>query len=134
MKNLPKKTPPRVRAAVLRTWFGGWCTGHRFGIHGGSCAFGCKLGEDALAHYVRCPQLWRFGVARMGLTDPGDPAARTNRALLWCSAAGGEEVLLAATLLAVGYRAYNTLRHRVVATPLSVQRLFDEALRQMSRP
>ena len=35
MKTLPKSTPPRVRAAVLRSWLGGWCTGRRFGRRGG---------------------------------------------------------------------------------------------------
>ena len=131
MQKLPKKTPPRVRAAVLRTWLGGWCTDRRFGRRGGSCAFGCPLGEDALAHYVCCPQLWRFGAARLGLTDPGDPATRTTRALLWCSAADNEEVTRTAMLMAVGYKAHNVLRHRTAAMPLAISRLFDEILRQL---
>ena len=70
MQRLPKRTPPRVRAAMLRTWLNEWCTGRRFGVRGGRCAFGCRRGEDDVRHYVCCPVLWLFGVAKSGLDDP----------------------------------------------------------------
>ena len=137
MKQLPKKTPPRVRAAVLRTWLGGWCTSRRFGQRGGHCAFGCRQGEDSLPHYVSCPRLWKFGVDRMGMGDPGNSQDRTAKALLWDGAAGGEALAKAATLLAVGYKAYNTLRHWRPSPgrpALDIDRLFREALRQAQPP
>jgi len=135
MKKLPKSTPPRVRAAVLRTWMDGWCTSRRFGRRGGRCAFGCPLGADAVQHYVCCPRLWRFGAAHMNVDDPGSAEARSVRALLWDPGAGAADLATMATLVAVGYKAYNVLRHRPDGQPqLDVERLFLEALRAARGP
>jgi len=135
MKQLPKRTPPRVRAAMLRTWLDGWCTSRRFGDRGGRCAFGCPLGDDAVQHYVCCPRLWRFGAAHLNAEDPGTAEARTVRALLWESGASAADLATMATLVAVGYRAYNVLRSRPVTQPqLDVNRLFVETLRAMGGP
>ena len=49
--------PPRVRAALVRTWFNGWCTGRRFQQRC-ACIFGCPA-EDSIEHYSLCPQLCR---------------------------------------------------------------------------
>ncbi|CAK0860227.1 unnamed protein product [Prorocentrum cordatum] len=121
MQRLPQKTPPRVRAAVLRTWLNGWCAGRRFGARGGRCAFGCRLGDDDVRHYVCCPKLWRFGVSKLGLADPGPPAERTTRALLWQPGDGHDG------------KAHTTLRHAAGAR-LNVPRLFAEVLSQLQEP
>lgn len=130
MQRLPKRTPPRVRAALLRTWLNGWCTQRRFGVRGTHCLFGCRLGEDDVRHYVACPRLWRFGCRRLGLADPGEASLRANRALLWHSPASTADLAATATLIAVGYKAHTLLRR---ARPGSLEpgRLFEECLAQL---
>ena len=131
MAQLPPSTPPRVRAALLRTWLNGWCTGRRFGIRGGRCAYGCQHGEDAIQHYLGCPVLWKFGVEQLGLSDPATPEGRVSRLLLWDGAAA-DQLRAAALLLAVGYKTYNVLRHRAAGhgqPPPEIHRLLMETLR-----
>ncbi|CAK0809245.1 unnamed protein product, partial [Prorocentrum cordatum] len=125
-------TAPRVRAAVLRTWLNGWCTGPRFGARGGRCLFGCTEGDDDVRHYVRCRHLWRFGVDKFGLADPGHPEARATRALLWHAGAPPQEVARTATMVAVGYKAHAVVSHAARANPY-IQRVFAEVLRQLQK-
>eukprot|EP00959_Pyramimonas_sp_CCMP1952_P054540 1140117-Pyramimonas_sp.AAC.1 len=58
-------TPPCVRAALLRTWFNGWCTGRRFQQQR-ACIFGCAL-DDSIEHYARCPVVRDFARRRLAL-------------------------------------------------------------------
>ena len=55
--------PPRVKAALVRTWFNGWCTGRRFQRQDCSCIFGCSA-EDSIEHYSECRVVkdfaWRY--------------------------------------------------------------------------
>ena len=53
-----------------------------------------------MPHYVSCPRLWKFGVDRMGVSDPGNAHGRTAKALLWDGAAGGQALAKTAALLA----------------------------------
>ncbi|CAK0855842.1 unnamed protein product, partial [Prorocentrum cordatum] len=121
MQRLPKRTAPRVRAAVLRTWLNGWCTGRGCGARGGRCLFGCSGGDDDVRRYVRCRHLWRFGVEKLGLADPGHPEARATRALLWHAGAPPQEVARVATMVAVGHNAHAVVSHAARAN-LDIQR------------
>ena len=67
--------PPRVTAAVLRTWFNGWCTKHRFQGRG-ACIFGCSMGADKVDHYMRCTRLHGHGLARLRLPFSGTAEER----------------------------------------------------------
>ena len=67
----------------------------------------------------------------MGMDDPGNQQGRTARALLWDVSVGLVALAQAASLLAVGYRVFNVLRHRRPNADLNVDRLFVEALRQV---
>ena len=90
-----------------------------------------------MPHCVSCPRLWKFGVDRMGVSDPGNSRERIAKALLWDGAAGGQALAKTAALLAVGYKAFNILRHRRSAPgqlALDVDRLFSEALRLVQPP
>ncbi|CAK0848810.1 unnamed protein product [Prorocentrum cordatum] len=128
-----KKTPPSVRAAVLRTWANGWCAGRRFGARRGWSAFGCRLGDEDIRHYVCCPKLWRFEASKLGLVDPGALAERTTHALLWQPGVPAEEVAGTATMVAVGYKAHAAFRHAAGAR-LDVPRLLAEVLAQLQKP
>jgi hypothetical protein len=58
---------PRVTAALLRTWYNGWCTKRRFQHRKleGDCIFACcKEAEDSVEHYSVCRALeqlaWKY--------------------------------------------------------------------------
>ena len=91
------------------------------------------LGDDDIRHYVRCSKLWRFGVSKLGLVDPGTLAERATRALPWQPRASAEEVARTATMIVVGYKTYDALQHAAGAR-LDVPRLFAEVLSQMQEP
>jgi hypothetical protein len=112
LPRLRRLVPPRVLAAVLRTWFNGWCTKRRFQSKG-ECLFGCLLGEDSIDHYMHCKNLHQHGQARLRL--PGVEALG-NRSLsfmlLDASASLTDSVLTCrALLLAAAYRLHCRLRH-----------------------
>jgi len=67
----------------------------------------------------------------MGMADTGTQQGRTARALLWDDSVDEEALAQAATLVVVGYKAFNALRHRRLGARLEVDRLFDEARRQV---
>ena len=111
MRRLPRKTPPRIKAAVLRSWLDGWCTKRRFGSRGSKCMFGCEHGEDALSHYTRCSKVWGFGCKHLHLDVPETPSGRTTAAMLWERGCPKKRLIDLATMMAVAYRAHNKLRH-----------------------
>ena len=61
--------PPRIMAAIVRTWYNGWCTGRRF-QQSGTCIFGCQY-EDSIEHYSRCPIVMNFGHRYLNLERGG---------------------------------------------------------------
>ncbi len=73
--------PPKVLAALLRTWYGGWCTKRRFQQQGG-CHFGCPSGEDSVQHYAACSRLHDFGGRRLHLPVETHPQEITLAFLL----------------------------------------------------
>ena len=64
-QKLQRCTPPRVLAAMLRTWFNGWCTSRRFQRHG-TCIFGCSC-EDSIEHYAVCKVVAEFARRHLNL-------------------------------------------------------------------
>ena len=59
MRALPNSTPPRYRAARLRTFLNGWCTQSRF-QQTGTCVFNCPAGRDRIENYAFCPRVRHF--------------------------------------------------------------------------
>ena len=59
--------PPRVVAAVIRTWYDGWLSQRRFQSRGSCCLFGCGHGEDSVQHYMRCRVLHAFAAGGIRL-------------------------------------------------------------------
>ena len=60
---------PRVRAAVLRTWWNGWVTKRRMQDRSKGCIFGCTS-EDSIEHYACCSTVREFGQRSLGLDSP----------------------------------------------------------------
>ena len=107
--------PPRVFAAVFRTYFNGWCTARRF-QQAGTCAFGCIDYEDSVEHYARCPVLARFGQKCLRLSYFPEPDQRRLDFFLLRLAGGYSDTrfLCAALRLALAYRIH-CRSHRQVA-------------------
>ncbi len=130
MAQLAKRAQPKVQAAVLRTWLGGWFAKRRFGSRGSRCLSGCKLGEDDLRRYLQCPVLWRVGAWHLLLESPDLPQERTTAALLWELGRSKERLRSLALLIAVGYRARNNLRH-AGGGQLDAPRLLHHTLQEL---
>jgi hypothetical protein len=80
---LRRLVPPRVQAALLRTWFNGWCTKRRFQqAEGSSCMLGCLHGQDSVEHYSTCRHVFAYGASKLRLDDPGEPEARRAKFFL----------------------------------------------------
>jgi hypothetical protein len=70
LQQLKDKVPPRVSAAVLRTFWNGWTTDYRFqGTN--HCVLGCNgfLDMDSIQHYSICPCVVRFNRTCLGLHE-----------------------------------------------------------------
>ena len=110
LRELRKRVPPRVSAALLRSMFNGWCTERRFQRHG-PCVFQCNefCQEDIIEHYASCPVCVQFLRSRINYSDPIDRGH-----LVVAGAHQGELRTEHHTKLAVWnfvvYSAFNTLR------------------------
>ncbi len=67
-------------------------------------------------------------MSRLRLDDPVDPERRIVAALLWESGCSTARLANLATMLSVGYRAHNKLRHKggEPGEQLKVQRLLTQ--------
>ena len=63
--------PPRIIAAIIRTWFNGWCTARRFQRRD-LCIFGCQS-QDSIEHYCCCPVVADFGRRHLNLEQGEHP-------------------------------------------------------------
>lgn len=107
LARLRRLVPPRVTAAVLRTWYNGWCTTRRFQSHS-PCRFGCRLGEDSVDHYMRCSRLHGVGKSALRLQVSHDMGLRAVQFLLLEPAAALPDATLTrrALHLAAAYRLH----------------------------
>ena len=74
LRRLAALTPPRVAAAVLRTYWSGWCTARRFGGRA-RCLFCGDSDGDSVEHASICKVLAGFGRDHMRVPcqpEPGD--------------------------------------------------------------
>ena len=139
LRRLPTLVPPRVWAAVYRSFMGAWCTASRIQRRG-LCLFGCRdfLGGalDRRGHYLTCPVLERFGRRRLRLRPPHNPADRTE-AMLGISSwqTSDDEVARRALLLAAAYRVHCTFRRKPgeLSGEEAVRRALEQALRDLSK-
>ena len=77
LPRLAKLLPPRVQAAIMRTWYNGWCTQRRFQREdGGTCMLGCLFGQDSIEHYSTCRHVFEYAKSKLRLPDPQDRLQR----------------------------------------------------------
>ena len=60
LKNMLEKETMHIRMLVIKTWCAGWTTSHRMPEVKLDCLFGCQGEKDNIAHYLRCPCLWKI--------------------------------------------------------------------------
>ena len=128
---LRKLVPPRVMAAVLRTWFNGWCTQRRFQGRG-RCIFGCNFGEDSVDHYFVCTRLHRQGLQQLRLPIAPVVADRGAHFLLLAapSQLADDKLVRRALLLAAAYRLHCAHRRQA---PFRDEEVLRRALAQALR-
>ena len=135
LQRLARLVPPRVVAAVLRTWFNGWCTARRFQANG-RCFFGCSMGEDSVDHYMGCPRLHRHGQLRLRLHVAPTFEERGLRFFLLAGAHELSDMILTrrALLLAAAYRLYCRCRRQPAFSDQEVlRRALDQAVKEAAQ-
>ena len=108
--------PPRVSAAVLRTWWSGWCTRRRFGTRG-PCVFCGRHDLDSVEHASVCRVLAEFGRDHLCLQYHAEPDARRLQFLLLEPASWLDDrrLLLGALRIAAAYRVHCKFRRHARA-------------------
>ena len=128
--------PPRVSAAIFRTYYKGWCTASRFGRRAG-CIFGCQDLPDRLGHYLVCPVATGFARSRLRLEVPQDPRSRRTASLslhLAGSSLTENEAIRRAIWLAAVYRVHCRFRRQPgqIQKREVAQRALDQAVRDLT--
>ena len=120
--------PPRAVAAVLRTWFNGWCTRRRF-QQASDCLFGCTMGADSLEHYIRCSKLHRHGESWLRLPLPSTLEDRGVHFLLLAPRfrLDDDTLIRRALLLTAAYRLHCSHRR---GSPFTDDEVLRRALAQ----
>ena len=104
---LGKSAPPRVWAAVFRTYLRGWICARSFGARV-PCRFGCNAGEDDMDHIPHCRIV--LGLIRRHFSiDLTVHSNRVDAFLLFT--VPPEEALDGAKAIYCTYRAHNAVRH-----------------------
>ena len=130
---LKNMAPPRVQAAIYRTWFNGWCTKRRFGIKENCyCVFGCQWrNTDSVEHYMVCPCIRRWAEKELGIKDEGSPEERgASWLLLDCDKRSDFELTIRAVRLAAVYRAYNYCRHTLQVKSGEIEGILDQSAKE----
>ena len=100
---------PRVLSVAVRTALNGWATKRRFQSRG-HCARGGDA-EDSVEHYARRRRLWDLTQARLRLSIPLTPAARTSHFLGLDRGIPRDDRIKLALLVYASYSAQNPQRH-----------------------
>jgi hypothetical protein len=140
LATMPKHIPPRCIAAIMRTWYNGWCTKRRFQSGPGHCLFGnCEEAEDSIEHYTVCPALAQMANRYLGIQEQGgDLTERRARFLLlheprpnWEK--NGSEMIRRTLHLAAAYRVHCACRHAVGWQTEQAQGAYGQAVKHMIR-
>jgi len=133
MARLEKLTPPKVRAAILRTWSNCWCTARRFQGEA-CCIFGCPWRKtDSIEHYSVCPRLCEWSRRSLGINLTGSMQDKRRRFLLLESEHESDHSLaLLALSLAAIYSAHNKCRHGARTIPQERINMLSQSLLDMA--
>jgi exonuclease III len=137
---MPRHIPPRCIAAIMRTWYNGWCTQRRFQGGPGHCLFGnCEEAEDSIEHYSVCPALAQLANRFLGIQEQGgDLKERRARFLLLHEARpswekDGSEMTRRTLHLAAAYRVHCACRHAAGWQTGQAMGAYGQAVKHMVR-
>lgn len=137
LARLRSLVPPRVLAALMRTWYDGWCTRRRFQGRDSSCLFGCTCGDDSVQHYCCCGALHDFAVRGMRLPPQESRADKALAFMLLEPASRLPDDVLArrALLLAAAYalHCHHRRRQGPLGAPAEVARALEQAAKEAAR-
>lgn len=124
------RAPPRVLAALLRTWLNAWVTDRRMSIcPGRGCRWGCAHGPDSLEHYGACRRLHAAGQLVLRLPPPRPTEHRLGDFLL-LSLAGSDlstqSLVRGAAHAALAYWTLNTLRQCDHGQPPPAEQIYRQ--------
>ena len=119
--HLPKNRDPmhvilfcrnmHVRMIVIKTWCGAWTTSYRMREKDLlDCLFGCHGEKDNIAHYLRCPCLWKT-IDKVLLRDDHIISVRSDLGCTRRGYSGETPPPRAARFLAVGSELASTYNH-----------------------
>ena len=132
LRRISQLLPPRVGAAVLRTWWSGWCTARRFGGRA-SCLFCGADNGDSVEHAGVCPTLAAFGRDYLHLPYAGTLELRRRAFLLLDPRSQLSDITLAmgAVRMAAAYPEHCRFRRqRGVWGPAWARRALEQAAKQ----
>ena len=133
MKRLKGLIPPGVTAAILRTWFNGWCTRRRFQLkQDNKCMFGCD-DEDSVEHYSCCKQVERWSVRELRCEACDSAIVRRRSFLLLGSELISDDALIIGALrIAAVYRVHNSVRHSGSRSSLRAISALSQAIKDVA--
>ena len=101
------KVPPCVIAAVLNTWFNGWCTSRRFQEPEQPCRILTEHeGADSIEHYACCSGAWESAARHLGISARPRSLAR----FLGVAPAPGDSAVLSALHMYIVRSLFNAVR------------------------
>ena len=111
-----KASPPRIRAAVLRTIFNGWTTSRRLQTYN-RCLFSCAdwTHEDSIEHYASCPFTHDVRKRRLNLRISPWHKSCFFALLLPQDSDNDTNLTKCALLIHAIYRAHNYVLRRTLA-------------------
>ena len=131
---LANLVPPRVSAAVLRTFWSGWCTSRRFGGRA-ACLFCSAEAGDSIEHASICRSLATFGHTFLHLPYYAEPGARRLDFLLLDSVLHSDDtrLILGALRVAAAYRTHCHFRRSpaLLGEPDVVYRALGQAVKEL---
>ena len=134
LKRLKGLVPPRVTAAVVRTWRNGWCARRRFQLkHDNRCIFGCEEEEDSVEHYSCCKQVECWAGMELWC-EAYDSAIVRRRSflLLGSELISDDSLIIGALRIAAVYRVHNSVRHSGCRSAQRARNALSQAIKEVA--
>jgi len=138
-QNLKHLVPPRVLAAILRTYLNGWVTAKRMQKRpsdpSNRCCFGCAC-PDSIEHYANCSVISEFARTKLRIRrEDSIPDRMANFLILnHASPSRNQDAIVKQALrTAVIYRAHNHWRHHSTANAQTMRQSLPQHLKELIR-
>ena len=146
LETLASQAAPRVRAAVISTYWNRWMTQDKMGNgksskaikfrRRNSCMFGCTVGSDSLDHYAVCEVVGDMGQRLLGLRCVSDMKDRRTRFFLLDRNFKKEDnkpILRGACLLYALYNTHNFYRYNPFSSVDTLMEITKQNVRESAK-